>query len=244
MFRCIKNKLWHWEKEESVERYQQVVNLQHGVPPNLQLYPWVSRFSPQSSDQPRVVSAVPLHPGWRRWCPRYDPCFDLVHVHRGFARSELLPCPLCWKTGGRERPDNSLILKILLHFWEKPLHLQTISVDCPCKGSIIHSYLVDFWFIIVKLCCFLPSGLHKSPCHVPTLLIHDLTAKSKCNQITLEQWLGQGLYFHKVSLPMRFCFCFQVIWCLSEFGLITPPSSGLPVDWIHRFAEELKQVLI
>lgn len=37
---------------------------------------------------------------------------------------------------GRQRKDrsNSLILKILLHFWEKPLHLQTISVDCPCKA--------------------------------------------------------------------------------------------------------------
>lgn len=94
---------------------------------------------------------------------------------------------LCAERREAEKGQISLILKTLLHFWEKPLHLQTISVDCPCEGSIIHFCLVDFGFIIVKLCCFLPSGLHKSPCHVPTLIIHGLTAKSKCNRITLEQ---------------------------------------------------------
>lgn len=70
------------------------------------------------------------------------------------------------------------------------------------EGSKTGSHLLHSWFFAVKFPCFLPPGLHQSPGHVPPLLIHGSTAKSHCNQITLEQCLRSVSSFPRVSLPV------------------------------------------
>lgn len=67
----------------------------------LQLYPWVSRFSPQSAGRQLLVSVAPLHPGWHQWCLKSDPYFGLVHVRQGFGHWEQLPFPIHWGKKGR-----------------------------------------------------------------------------------------------------------------------------------------------
>lgn len=73
----------------------------------------------------------------------------------------------------------------VITFFRKPLHLQTSS-----EATFTH-----LWSILASLLLNFAAFFHQdSPCHVPTLLIHDSVAKSHCNQITFEQRLGCVLY--------------------------------------------------
>lgn len=111
------------------------------------------------------------------------------------------------------------------------LHLQTIS-----EAKFPH-----LWLILAPLLLNFATSFHQdSPCHVPTLLIHDSGAKSHCNQITFKRCLRCLLCLCCACLPALVQLLLPSDLLLLSVNLSLDSSQhrpALPVGAIHGFAQ-------